>query len=325
MNLRYSKVLIVLLGVALCAALLLGCSSGSKEAKYPAKSIEQVVPFAAGGPVDTSARILAGQVEKDLGQKVVIVNKAGGGATEGQSYVARAKPDGYTLLTYTSSLLSNTVSKKVDYTVDSFEPVAMYCFDPEVLVVYANSPYKTVNELVEASKQAEITVSTPGHSTSHHMAGVLMEQKAGAKFKYVHTKGAAESVPMVAGGHVMAGLTSWSEVKSLVEQGNLRVIGVMSETRDPRMPNVATFKESGIDIVYGAWRGIGVPKGTPPAVVTALEQAFKKAIESKTIQDSFRENGIPLTFKDAKGFAEYIKADFADQKAIIDQLQKAQK
>ena len=103
---------------------LMGALWGSKEAaKYPSKNIEAVVPFAPGGSVDVSMRILTAVVEKDLGQKMLIVNKAGGGATEGQSYVARAKPDGYTLLAMTSSVVTNTITKKVDFTIDSFDPI----------------------------------------------------------------------------------------------------------------------------------------------------------------------------------------------------------
>lgn len=325
MNKQLAKILLIALSALLVGLLVTGCSGEDKKAKFPTKNLEQVVPFAAGGPVDTSARILSGQAEKELGQKIIILNKGGGGATEGQGYVARAKADGYTLMTYTSSLLSNTLTKKVDYSVDSFIPVMMYSFDPEVLVVYAESPYKTVKELIEASKTNEITMSTPGHSTSHHLAGLLLESKTGAKFKYVHTKGAAESVPMVAGGHVIAGLSNYAQVKSLAEQGKLRIIGVMSETTDPQMPTVPTFRASGIDIVYGAWRGIGVPKGTPADVVATLEAAFKKAYESKTVQDRLKESGIPMMYKDAKSFAAFIKTDFQDQKNIVDNMLKTQK
>lgn len=315
----------ILLTALFCFSLAAGCSSGSKAPKYPSKEIEFVVPFAAGGAVDVSTRIITAEVEKDLGQKIIVNNKGGGGATEGQGYVAKSKPDGYTVLAMTSSVIANTITKKVDYTIDSFEPLAMFTFDPEVLVVFGESPYKTIAEFIEASKKEPITVSTPGHSTSHHIAGVLLEQKVGAKFKYVHTKGAAESVPMVAGGHVVSGLAVWGEVKSLVQQGKLRVIGVMSVQRDPKMPDVPTFKESGIDIVYGAWRGFSVPKGTPPEIVAALEKSLKKAIESKAVQDKFAQSGYPISYKDSKAFAEYIKTDFTAQKNILDKLAAEQK
>jgi tripartite-type tricarboxylate transporter receptor subunit TctC len=323
MKSRFVKIGCLMLTLVMGVSLLLtGCGGAGK---YPNKSIELTVPFAAGGPVDLSARILCGEAEKTLSQKIVVVNKGGGGATEGQSYVAKASPDGYYLLAMTSSLLSNTMTKKVDYKVESFTPIMMYSYDPEVFIVPYDSPYQTINDLIEASKTTSVSCSTPGHSTSHHMAGVLLEQKTGAKFDYVHTDGASESVPMVAGGHVQAGLTNWSEVKSLVEAKKLRVLGVMSEEKDSRMPDVPTFKESGIDIIYGAWRGIAVPAGTPADVVTTLQDSFKKAIESKAVTDKLAEQGIPILYKNAADFKTHIDQEYKIQKeisAIIAQQKK---
>jgi len=308
-----------ILGVMLFAVpLLMGASWGSKEAeKYPSKTIEAIVPFAPGGSVDVSMRILAAVAEKDLGQKMLIVNKAGGGATEGQSYVARAKPDGYTLLAMTSSVVTNTITKKVDYTIDSFDPILQYCFDPEILFVTATSPYKTLDDFMAAAKKEPIMNATSGHSTSHHIAGIVLEKLTGITLTYVHTKGGKEPITMVAGGHVVSSLGSYGVTKSLIDQGKIRVLGVMSEKRDPRFPEVPTFKEKGVDVLYGPWRGVAVPKGTPPEIVERLSRAFKKALDTEEVKTKFANTNIPIDILDGKDFAKVVKNDYESQKEIL--------
>ena len=311
---------IFLLAILFAVPILMGASWGSKDAKYPSKNIEAIVPFAPGGSVDVSMRILTAVVEKDLGQKILIVNKAGGGATEGQGYVARAKPDGYTLLAITSSVVTNTITKKVDYSIDSFDPIIQYCFDPEILFVTASSPYKTLDDFMAAAKKEAIMNATSGHSTSHHVAGIILEKLTGIKLTYVHTKGGKEPITMVAGGHVVSSFGSYGVTKSLIDQGKIRVIGVMSEKRDPRFPDVPTFKEKGIDIVYGPWRGVAAPKGTPPDVLGRLTQAFKKALATEEVKTKFDNTDIPIAILDGKDFAKVIKSDYESQKAILANL-----
>jgi tripartite-type tricarboxylate transporter receptor subunit TctC len=265
-------------------------------------------------------RILAAAVEKDLSQKILIVNKAGGGATEGQSYVAKARPDGYTLLAITSSVVTNTITKKVDYTIDSFDSILQYCYDPEILFVTATSPYKTLDQFMAAAKKENIMNVTSGHSTSHHIAGIVLEKLTGVKLTYVHTKGGQEPITMVAGGHVVSSFGSYGVTKNMIDQGNIRVLGVMSEKRDPRFPDVPTFKERGIDILYGPWRGIALPKGTPPEVVERLNQAFKKALATEEVKTKFANAGFPIDILDGKDFTKIIKSDYESQKSILTDL-----
>jgi tripartite-type tricarboxylate transporter receptor subunit TctC len=279
-----------------------------------------VVPFAPGGSVDVSMRILAAAVENDLGQKLLIVNKAGGGATEGQSYVAKAKPDGYTMLAITSSVVTNTITKKVDYNIDSFAPVLQYCFDPEILFVTASSPYKTLDDFMAAAKKEPIMNATSGHSTSHHIAGVVLEKMTGVKLTYVHTKGGKEPITMVAGGHVVSSFGSYGVTKNMIDQGNIRVLGVMSEKRDPRFPDVPTFKERGIDLLYGPWRGVAVPKGTPPEVIERLNKAFQKALATEEVKKKFANTDIPITILEGKDFAKIIRNEYESQKSILADL-----
>lgn len=313
-----------LTGLFLFIFLLAGALEFSAWAQtpFPTKSISLVVPFAAGGAVDSTIRILASEAEKILGQKLLIINKPGGGAAEGQGFVARAKPDGYTLLAMTSSLVTNTLTKKVDFTINSFEPIMLYCMDPEVMLVYSKAPFQNLEDMIQKGKKEPITHATPGHSTSHHLASLILEKKSGVKFKYIHTKGGAEQTPMVAGGHAQCGLGGWGPARSMVEQGNLRVLGVMSEERDPRFPDVPTFKEKGWPIIYGAWRGIAAPQGTPPEILEKLYQAFQKASERPEVQQKFDKAGYPLVKKGGKEFAAFVKADYEEVKEILSSLEK---
>lgn len=306
-------------------AVILFCSfSGSAvqatDKPFPTRFLEVVVPFAPGGAVDNTIRIIGTEAEKLLGQKMTILNKPTGGSVEGQRYVAKAKPDGYTLLAMTSSVVSNILTKDVDFTLGSFDPLIMYCFDPFVFVVNADLPYKTLSEVVAASKSKPLAASTPGKANSKHIAGMLIEEKTGAKFNYVHTKGASEGVPMIAGGHVQVGCWAWAEVRPLVEQGKIRPIAVMAEQRDTDFPNVPTFKEEGVELFYGAWRGIAAPKGLSPETRAVLINALTQSVNSAEVKDKFGKAGFPVVYKDAKDFSKYIQEDYVSLQKTLAQL-----
>lgn len=313
---RYLSVILV--AVAIVTSLFISVALAQQN--YPNKPITMVVPFNAGGAVDVTIRIICEEAEKTLGQKILVINKAGGGATEGQGFVARSKPDGYTLLAGSSSLVTNTLTKEVDYTIGSFDAIVLYNFDPEVMFVYAGEPYKSIEELINHTKKEPLTSATSGHSTSHHLASLILENISGAKFKYIHTKGGTEAVPMVAGGHAKVLLGVWGESRNMVDQGKLRPLAVMSKARDSRFPEVPTFKEKGWDIEYGAWRGIVAPKGTPPDIKEKLYQAFKKALESPQVKEKFAKADYTIMIKGPSEFDAFIKNDYESVKKILDQL-----
>jgi tripartite-type tricarboxylate transporter receptor subunit TctC len=152
------------------------------------------------------------------------------------------------------------------------------------------------------------------------VAALILEKKTGMKFKFVHTKGAGEQVPMVAGGHAECMLAAWGEARSMVEQGRLRVVGVMSDERDPRLPNVPTFKEKKIDLEYGAWRGIAGRKGTPPEVLDKLLKVFRSSLNSRDVKDKFAKAEYPLMAKGPKDFDSYMRTDFENVRQILSML-----
>jgi tripartite-type tricarboxylate transporter receptor subunit TctC len=301
-----------------CSTVLV--ATASAQQRFPDKPVTMIVPFAAGGAVDVTTRIICEEAEKSLGQKIMIVNKAGGGATEGQGFVARAKPDGYTLLAGSSSVVTNTITKNVDYTVDSFETIALYNYDPDVMMVPASEPFKTIEELMAQAKKESLSSVTSGHSTAHHIAYLLLENAAGVKFKYVHTKGGSEAVPMVAGGHAKTLLGAWGEAVNMVNQGKLRPLAVMSKDRDPRFPDLPTFREKGWNVEYGAWRGFVAPKGLPKEVKDKLTQSFLAAMKSESVKDKFSKADYTIQVKGPEEFDALIKDDYKNVKRILEQL-----
>jgi tripartite-type tricarboxylate transporter receptor subunit TctC len=287
---------------------------------FPTKSIEFVVPFAAGGNVDLSARIIGPGMEETLGQKIVIVNKDGGGAVVGQQYAANSKPDGYTMIALTSSYVTNIILKGAEYKIDSLEPIGMFTFDPEIMLVYADSDIQSIDELIEKSKESPLMHSTPGHSTSHHIAGLIFENLTGAKFEYIHTNGSAEQTVQIAGGHAEIGLSTYGGAASLIDQGKIRVLAVAADERLETLPDVPTFKELGYEYNYGAWRGVAVPKGTPQEVKDILEEAFMNAMTSDEVVGNFGNSGFPITLKSAEDFGKYILDDYNNIEAMKDIL-----
>lgn len=311
-----------LAAVALSVMLFAAAGMAGAQAQYPTKPVEIIVTFAAGGAVDLSTRILAAEAEKYLGQKILITNKTGGGGTEGIIQVSKTKPDGYQLLTLTSAAITNLVTKPMDYKVESFAPVIMFTYDPATLAVGASQPYQNLGEFLNAAKSRSIAVATAGHGTANHAALLVVENRFNINFKYIHTKGASEASTMAAGGHAPAAIGPWGDFRIMTEQGKLRVIGVMSDSRDPRLPDVPTFKETGYDVLGGVWRGLAAPAGTPPAVIEKLAQAFKQALDSKAVQDKYKEMGYPIVYKSAKDFQANIIDSYESYKAILPLLKQ---
>lgn len=291
-------------------------------ADYPTKSIDLVVPFTAGGNVDLSCRILAQEMEKELGQPVSVLNKEGGGAVIGQTYVANAKPDGYTLLAMTSSFVTNVLSGTTTYNMDSIIPVAEYCFDPEIIVASADSGIETIDQFIEEGKKRELLNTTPGFSTSHHIASLLFSQKTGVQFEYMHTNGASEQTVQLAGGHAEVGFTTYAGAASLIEQGKIKVLAICSDERSDNLPDVPTLKESGIDFTYGSYRGIGVPAGTPDEIVQYLSATLESVMSSDEVKDQFANSGLPITYANSADFKAMLDEDYKNMESIQDLLKE---
>ena len=285
-------------------------------ADFPDKPITIVVPFAAGGNVDICARIVADELSKVLDTEVVVEDRPGGGAIIGQTYALSAKPDGYTILALTSSFVTNILSGDTEFGMEDARAIGMICFDPEVVVVSEASGIKTMDEFMALCKEREVTNSTPGFSTSHHIASLVLAEKHGLKFAYMHTDGSAEQVVQLAGGHAEVGLTTYGGAATLINEGKIVPLAVCAPERHQALPDVPTMAECGYDFDYGAYRGYAVPAGTPDEVVQVLSDALKQVMESENVIKAFTDAGFPVTYKSAEEYQEFLDNDYASIEAI---------
>lgn len=284
---------------------------------FPTKAIDIVVPFAAGGNVDMCNRILAAEMEKQVGQPVNVLNKEGGGAVIGQTYALGQKPDGYTILALTSSYVTNVLSGATTFDMDSVIPIGQFCFDPEIIVVSGESDIETLEQFIEKGKAEPLLNSTPGFSTSHHIASLIFTRDFGVQFEYMHTNGSAEQTVQLAGGHAEVGFTTYGGAASLIEQGKIRVLATCANERHQALPDVPTVKELiGEDFVYGAYRGWGVPAGTPDEIVKYLSDTLGNVAASQDVIDQFNNSGFPIQFSDYQEFKALLDKDYVDMTEI---------
>lgn len=284
------------------------CASAAMAADFPSKDIKIIVPFAPGGAVDVTSRIIAEYANKFLDKvKVVVENRAGGDGVVGQAFAARAKADGYTVLAMTSSVVTNPVLKETQYKAEDFAAVALYTDDPEVLIVPIDSPFKTAADFIAEAKKRPVSVTIAGIATSHHLAGLALEESAGIKFDYLPTKGFGAQLQAIMGNHVETALWSFGEGKKHVDAGSVRLLAVASDKRLAAFPDVPTWKEAGLNIVrWTTFRGWGVPKGTPKEAVTFLADLLRKVNEDKGYIARMTEYGYPVSYRGAAGYTEVV-------------------
>lgn len=291
----------------LLSALALVFTFCAPASAFPDKDLKVIVPFAPGGGVDVTIRFLSEVAPKYLnGKKLIVENMPGGGAVIGQTAVAKAKPDGYTILAYTSSVVSNPLQKKTTFKYSDFTPIAMYCFDPGILFVPANSPFKTLKDFIEASKKEEIVLAMPGHSTAHHIGGQMLEKHFGSKLAYIQLTSAAQQMAQVLGGHVQGAMFGYGEATSYVKEGSIRILGMMSDAQYPGAEKIERFSSLGLNLEWGAFRGVAVPAGTPKNVVKILSDAFVGMAKDPEFVERMTKAGFPMQVYDSQEFSKYV-------------------
>jgi tripartite-type tricarboxylate transporter receptor subunit TctC len=276
-------------------------------AAFPAKPLEIVCPFGAGGANDVLARIVSKTAEKYLGQEIIVRNYPGGGQVTGQLEAWNRPADGYAVLSINPGIIQNPILKDVPFEYDDWEPIVL----PEVFAVNAKSPYKTFEDVIAASKRKPLKLITPGAGTNPHVCGMYVEQQTGARFEYVHAQSGADETMMLIGGHGDALINTIGAVYTAVQEGDVRLLGVMGEEVTDSIKEVdtkvETFYDMGYDVGYWAWRGFGVKKGTPQEVVDILHDAFKKAVFDPECAKGFEEAGFSVVFKDGEDLKEFIR------------------
>ncbi|SPA49021.1 tripartite tricarboxylate transporter substrate binding protein [Cupriavidus taiwanensis] len=285
-------------------------------AAFPDKPIRMVVPFAAGGGTDLVARAMGITMGEDLGQPVVVENKPGGGTIIGTDAVAKSAPDGYTLVMATMAHAVNpSLHKKLPFdTEKAFAPVMLVGRSPNVLVVKPDSAIKTVQDLIAAAraKPGKLNYASQGPGTSAHLAGELFKKMARVDMNHIPYRGAGPAITDLLGGQVDVMFATAAAVAPHLESGKLRAVAVTTAQRSqaPALSKVPTIAESGVpNYAADSWYGLFVPAGTPPAMITRLNAAAKKAVHSDAFRKRAEQEGLAVSGGTPDEFGRYVKAE----------------
>jgi len=290
---------------------------------YPTKPITIVVPYAAGGNVDTAARVLQAAIGNSLGQPVIVENRAGAGGIIAGEYVAKSPPDGHTVFIGSNGnvMLGPMTMAKPPYKWDQvFKPVSMVSVATNVLTVRTSLPVNTISELVAYAKQSpgKLTLGNSGGASINHFMGELFRLKAGITWTEVAYRGNAPAVNDLVAGHVDMGLQQLVETLGHIQAGKLRALAVLGPERSSAVPDVPTMAESGFPDVKGeTWNGLFVPKDTPDHIVAKLSEATRAALATPMAREKLEALGSQARGNTPDQFRTYLEADYAKWFAVM--------
>src|SRR5262245_33101187 len=297
----------LLIGAAIAAAL--GGAALAEATKFPNRPIQLIVPYAAGGAVDQTARFLQQGLEKRLGQNVLVINRPGASTTLGTLQAARAAPDGHTIVMVSLPHVSNyTLLKEVPYAQSDFIPITTVTNQWSVLVVNPSLPVRTLGELIAyiKARPGEVNYGTFGVGTSAHLAALQFESMIGAKMQAVHYRGGAPTAVGVMTGEVQMAFGTALSAGGGIAGGQLRAIAVTSEKRLVLYPDVPTAREQGLDYVHGSWFGILAPARTPDPIIQRLYEVIKDTMAQPEVQKPIRDAGNEVWVTSPQEFARFI-------------------
>ena len=315
------------------AAVLLVTAVGyaTAQAVWPGKPITMIVPFPPGGLADIVARPVAEAMARDLGQPVIIENKAGAGGGIGMALVSKAAADGHTVLLSLSSL---TVIPEADvvlgrpqmFALNSLRPIARFTADPTVLAVRADAPWKTVKDFVDDAKRrpGAINFGSSGNYGTMHVPMEILSQNAGVKMTHVPFTGAAPAVVALLGGQIDAVSSGPATVLQHVKAGKLRVLAHWGTSRLDALPDVPSLKSAGYDAEYAQWSGLFVPAATPEPVAQRLRVAARAAAMDAKVKDVILNAGSPILYQDTADFEKYVQADAKRMTEVVRKIGKVE-
>jgi len=308
---------VLLIGLALCFA------TGTQAQGYPDRPIRLIAPFPAGGLADVLARAVGDEMSKSLGQPVIVENRAGAGGNTGADAVAKAAPDGYTLLMSSAGILTANqfLYAKMPFDAETaFVPVSNVASMSMLVVVNPKVEAKTLKEFVALAKAqpGKINFGSPGIGTTGHLGLAMLMHAAGVKITHVPYRGAAPAVTDLLAGQIDGVVDNPPTVIAHIQSGKLRPLAVAARERMALLPDVPTAAEQGVsNYEASSWFGVAAPAGTPPAIVARLHQAIAAAVRTPAMQERFGKSGARLLGNSPQDFAAQIRAERASWGEII--------
>ena len=309
----------LLCGVAVAGAL---CAPAVAADSYPSQPITLVNPYAAGGPADVLGRALARELEKQLGKTIIVENKAGGGAAIGANFVARAKPDGYTLLLGTSA--AHVVTPLMQQTpydgIKDFAFVSIVANQPNMLVVRPTLKADSVEQLIAMARKepGRINYASAGPGSSPHLGAELFRERAGVDIVHIPYSGAAPAINDLVGGQVDMAVLNLAASLQFIRSGRLKALAYANDHRSPLLPDVPTLAESGVQGAESAsWYSLAAPKGTPPEVLQRLNDAVAKVNANPEYSKLMQAQGVDLWNMTPQEATAFVEKDQAAMRKLV--------
>ena len=311
----------LLIAALLAGAALPGFARAQTDA-YPNKPIRLIVPFPPGGSVDLNARLLSAKLSELLGQQLVVDNRSGASGMIGSEAVARAAPDGYTLLLQTVTFVTSTILySRVPYDpVSDFAPISLLSNVPTAVAVHPSLPVRSVRELLALAKArpGELNYASSGIGSNSNITGELFNLLGKTNIVAVQFKGGGPALLAAVSGECPISFSNISETARMVEAKRLRALGVSSLKRAPILPNVPTIAEAGLPgFEFQAWHGLLAPKGTPPKLVAFLNEKLRSAMSSPDQVKRFQERGMDVITNTPEEFTAYLKSEVAKWGRVV--------
>jgi tripartite-type tricarboxylate transporter receptor subunit TctC len=305
----------------LLPGLSMAIAVGASAAAFPEKPVRLIVPFAPGGGTDLVARTLGSGLARELGQPVIIENKPGAGTVIGSDSVAKSAPDGYTILVATFAHAVNpSLQPSLPYVTDkAFTPIILMSRGPNVLVVRRDSPYKSVNDVLAAARDApdKVTYASQGVGTSAHLAGEMLANLGKVRLTHVPYKGAGPALTDLLGGQIDMMFGTAAAVSTYIDSGRLRAIAVTSEAPSSSFKGVPTVAEVVPGYAVESWYGLYAPARTPPDVIAKLNAAAQKAARGPEFTKKMEQEGLMVTAGDPAELDRYVRAEEARWRRIV--------
>ena len=313
------------------AGLLAAAGFAAAQSAYPSHTITMIVPFPPGGLADVVGRPVAEAMTRNLGQPVVVDNRGGAGGGIGMAQVAKAAPDGYTILMALSSYsvlpeADTLLGRQQMYSYNQLRPIARFTADPTVLAVRADAPWKTVRDFVEDARKrpGAINFGSSGNYGTMHVPMEILKQVANVRMTHIPYTGAGPAVVALLGGQVDAISTGPATVLQQVKSGKIRVLAHWGTTKLETLPDVPSLKQSGYDAEYAQWSGLFVPAGTPEPIVQRLRAAAKAAANDPKVQEVILKAGSPIMYEDAPEFEQYVHNDVKRMSSVVKKIGKVE-